>query len=109
MRRALSRAAGALVAAWVESFLKYSGTALLHGQGLLPVVIKWLGGLDGADFVQLLPLVRRPFAMMPSGEHRMIGEALRSPGGGNCAGLLFDKARAAKAMPDPPTPPRTCT
>ena len=104
LRRALSRAAGVLPAAnWIEGFLQDSGTALLHGRGLLAVVDEWLGGLDGDAFVALLPLVRRSFAAIPAGERRMIGEALRRPGGAAAEagppGCVFDPARAARVQP----------
>ncbi|WP_338665290.1 DUF5682 family protein [Pararoseomonas sp. SCSIO 73927] len=104
LRRALSPAAGAPAgAAWIEGFLESSGTALLHGQGLLAVVDEWLGGLEEGVFVELLPLVRRTFATIAAGERRMIGEALRRPGGPAAIdappGHVFDAARAAKVMP----------
>jgi hypothetical protein len=104
LRRALSRAVGAVAAAaWIEGFLDDSGTALIHGEGLLPVVDEWLGGLDPETFVELLPIVRRTFATIPAPERRAIGEALARPGGaapadGPGAGY-FDAERAAKVLP----------
>ncbi|MEH3143798.1 MAG: DUF5682 family protein [Methylobacterium frigidaeris] len=104
MRRALSRAAGALpAAAWIEGFLEDSGAVLVHGQGLLGVVDEWLRGLPPETFVELLPLVRRTFATIPAPERRAIGEALARPGGagpGAEAGPeTFDARRAAKVLP----------
>ncbi|SFL51867.1 DUF5682 family protein [Methylorubrum salsuginis] len=104
LRRALSRAAGALAAAaWIEGFLEEGGPALIHGQGLLGIVDDWLGGLDDALFTELLPLVRRTFASMEKAERRAIGEALARPGGAGLAadepGRTFDAERAAKVLP----------
>jgi hypothetical protein len=102
LRRALSRAAGAVAAAaWIEGFLEASGTALIHGQGLLAVVDAWLCGLDAEAFTTLLPLVRRTFATIAPAERRAIGEALARPDGGRTegAGTAFDAARAARVLP----------
>lgn len=102
LRRALSRAAGAVAAAaWIEGFLEESGTALIHGQGLLAVVDDWLCGLDAEAFTELLPLVRRTFATIAPAERRMIGEALARPDGGGPEGVgtMFDAARAARVLP----------
>ncbi|MBY0298670.1 MAG: hypothetical protein K2X71_21965 [Methylobacterium sp.] len=104
MRLALSRAAAApAAAAWIEGFLEDSGTALIHGRGLLPVVDEWLCGLDEETFTELLPLVRRTFATIAPAERRAIGEALARPGGGasgdTAPGRTFDAERAAKVLP----------
>jgi len=102
MRRALSRASGALpAAAWIEGFLEASGTVLIHGEGLLGLVDAWLCDLDPDTFTELLPLVRRTFATIPAPERRMIGEAIARPGiGVEPAGPeVFDAARAARVLP----------
>ncbi|KQP08478.1 hypothetical protein ASF28_21100 [Methylobacterium sp. Leaf99] len=104
MRRALSRAAGALsAAAWIEGFLEDSGTVLIHGQGLLGVVDTWLCDLPPETFTELLPLVRRTFATLAAPERRAIGAALARPDGAG-AGVetgpeIFDAARAARVLP----------
>lgn len=104
MRRALSRASGALTAAaWVEGFLEDSGTVLIHGEGLLGVVDAWLCDLSTETFTELLPLVRRTFATIAAPERRMIGEALAQPGSTRIASgegpESFDAARAAQVLP----------
>ena len=103
LHRALSRAAGATAAAaWIEGFLEESGTALIHGQGLLAVVDAWLCGLDAETFDELLPLVRRTFATIVPAERRAIGEALARPGGRTEAGgpgTGFDAQRADQVLP----------
>ncbi|GJD93094.1 DUF5682 family protein [Methylobacterium iners] len=104
LRRALSRAAGAIAAAaWIEGFLEDSGMVLIHGDGLLPVVDAWLGDLDSETFVELLPIVRRTFATIPAPERRVIGESLARLGGpapGDEDGSrVFDAERAAKVLP----------
>ncbi len=104
LRRALSRASGAIAAAaWIEGFLENSGTVLIHGRGLLDVVDEWLGDLDPETFVELLPIVRRTFSTISAPERRAIGEALARPGGappGDEDGTrLFDAERATKVLP----------
>ncbi|WP_264050978.1 DUF5682 family protein [Methylobacterium flocculans] len=104
MRRALSRAAGALAAAaWIEGFLEDSGTVLIHGEGLLGVVDGWLCDLAPETFIELLPLVRRTFATLPAPERRTIGETLARPGGPALDAATgpetFDAGRAARVLP----------
>lgn len=104
LRLALSRAAGAIPAsAWLAGFLEDSGTALIHGSGLLAVLDEWLTGIDGALFTDLLPLVRRTFATIARPERRAIGEALRRPGGAAPDDVdphrTFDHERAALVLP----------
>lgn len=104
LRLALSRAAGAIpAAAWIAGFLEDSGTALIHGSGLLKVLDEWLSEIDGALFTDLLPLVRRTFATIQKPERRAIGEALRRPGGAAPDDAdphrVFDHERAALVLP----------
>ena len=101
---ALSRASGALpAAAWIAGFLEDSGTALIHGTGLLAVIDEWLCGLAPDAFTELLPLVRRTFSTIARPERRAIGEALRRPGGAAPEeaghGRVFDHARAERVLP----------
>ncbi len=104
LRLALSRAAGAIpAAAWIAGFLEDSGTALIHGSGLLKVLDEWLTGIDPELFTDLLPLVRRTFATIQKPERRAIGEALRRPGGAAPDDAdphrVFDHERAALVLP----------
>src|SRR5262249_52059357 len=48
-------------AAWTTGLLKGSGLALLHQDALWQVFDRWLCELSDANFVQMLPLLRRAF------------------------------------------------
>lgn len=63
--------------AWVEGFLKGNGQILLYDSNLWAVLDEWIEGIDGALFIQLLPLLRRTFATFSPAERRKMGERAR--------------------------------
>jgi hypothetical protein len=69
-------------AAWLEGFLKGSGTILLIDNDLWMVVNNWVEQLDDTSFTQVLPLLRRTFAHFSKPERRKLGEKVKSGGGG---------------------------
>ncbi len=71
----------AVAAAWLEGFLKGSGTILLIDEDLWSLVHNWVSELDEENFVQLLPLLRRTFAHYSTAERRKLGEKVRQGGG----------------------------
>ena len=71
----------AVAAAWLEGFLKGSGTILLIDEDLWSLVHNWVSELDEENFVQLLPLLRRTFAHYSAAERRKLGEKVRQGGG----------------------------
>lgn len=64
-------------AAWVDGFLGGRGLLLVHDRNMLSLIDSWLCGLDEAQFVATLPLLRRTFGAFESGERRAIGQAVR--------------------------------
>ncbi len=68
-------------AAWLEGFLKGSGTILLLDESLWQIVNDWVRQLDDDTFVQLLPLLRRTFSTFSPAERRKIGEKVKRGGG----------------------------
>ncbi|GGL08466.1 DUF5682 family protein [Nocardia jinanensis] len=64
-------------AAWVDGFVGGRGLVLVHDRALLELVDGWLAGLSEAQFVEVVPLLRRTFGAFESGERRAIGEAVR--------------------------------
>ncbi|MCA2220459.1 DUF5682 family protein [Nonomuraea aurantiaca] len=79
MSRAMSRGhAPTRAASWIEGFLGGGGLLLVHDPRLLGLVDTWLTGLDGAQFVDVLPLLRRTFGSFAAPERRAIGERVRS-------------------------------
>ncbi|MGN6494800.1 MAG: DUF5682 family protein [Agriterribacter sp.] len=63
-----------VAAAWLEGFLKGSGTLLLLDEELWNVVNNWVGQLQEEEFIQVLPLLRRTFARYSHSERRKLGE-----------------------------------
>lgn len=68
-------------AAWLEGFLKGSGTILLIDNDLWGLVNNWVGALDEETFTQVLPLLRRTFAGFSSPERKKLGEKVKGGGG----------------------------
>lgn len=67
-------------AAWLEGFLKGSGTLLLLDQDLWQMIDHWVSGLADETFMQVLPLLRRTFANFSGPERRKLGEKVRTGG-----------------------------
>lgn len=92
-----------LAAAWLEGFLKGSGTLLLLDDDLWQVIDNWVSRLGDEAFMQVLPLLRRTFANFSNPERRKLGEKARAGGivGQQLAGVHaeFDAARAKKGLP----------
>jgi len=91
-------------AAWLEGFLKGSGTLLLLDEDLWQVVDNWISGLNDDVFMEVLPLMRRTFAHFSPPERRKIGEKAKSGGvsGGHSRPvheLGFDEERGRKGLP----------
>jgi hypothetical protein len=93
-----------VAAAWVEGFLKGSGTILLLDDHLWNLVHEWIGSLTDDDFVSLLPLMRRTFSQFTNVERRKLGEKAKQ--GKSSFGVqerlledLIDHTRAANALP----------
>ncbi len=103
---ALSRGSEPTVgAAWVEGFLRDSGTLLVHDANLWSVLDEWLTELASDAFTAVLPLLRRTVATFSAPERRRLGEVVRSTAG--AAPVVrpvdemvpFDHDRAAAVLP----------
>jgi hypothetical protein len=66
-----------IAAAWLEGFLKGSGTLLLLDNDIWNVVNNWVKQLDDEHFIQVLPLLRRTFANYTQPERRKLGEKVK--------------------------------
>ena len=88
-------------AAWLEGFLRGSGTVLLHDDALWDVVDAWLVGLPEESFKTMLPLVRRTFATFSRAECRQLGEKARARKSTSRAPVStdVDHERAAAVLP----------
>jgi hypothetical protein len=60
----------AIAAAWLEGFLKGSGTILLLDNNLWAVIDNWISELDEHVFTEILPLLRRTFSNFSNTERR---------------------------------------
>lgn len=66
-----------LAAAWLEGFLKGSGTMLLLNNDLWQVLSHWVTQLGEETFEELLPLLRRSFSNFSPSERRKLGEKVK--------------------------------
>nr|WP_313885663.1 DUF5682 family protein [Fodinicola feengrottensis] len=64
-------------AAWIQGFLAGGGLLLLNDPELLGILDDWVSTLDADDFVAVLPLLRRTFGTLPSGERSNLADKLR--------------------------------
>ncbi len=75
VHRALSWGAPAAdKAAWVDGFFSDGALLLIHDLELLELLDRWVTELDEAEFVDVLPLVRRTFSTFSVPERRLVGE-----------------------------------
>lgn len=92
--------APAMAAAWLEGFLKGSGTILLIDNDLWSVINNWVEQLGEDSFTQVLPLLRRTFANFSKPERKKLGEKAKQ--GGTTVtiktGTAFDEERAKKGI-----------
>lgn len=92
-----------VAAAWLEGFLKGSGTLLLLDQDLWFMIDNWIATLADEIFLQILPLLRRTFANFSAAERRKLGEKAKSGGGlgvqQTIASTDFDTERAKQGLP----------
>ncbi|SFW42397.1 DUF5682 family protein [Chitinophaga sancti] len=94
----------AVAAAWLEGFLKGSGTLLLVDNDLWTVVNNWMNQLEQDTFTQLLPLLRRTFSGFSKPERRKLGEKAKNgvgagPSAAAALDVQFDESRAEKGIP----------
>jgi len=85
-------------AAWLEGFLKGSGTILLIDEELWQMINGYVQQLEAEEFTQVLPLLRRTFSAFTAPERRKMGEKVRLGGSvkstAPVAGTDFDPERA---------------
>jgi Family of unknown function (DUF5682) len=87
-------------AAWAEGFLAGGGLLLVHDRDLLAILDGWVAGLDGQDFMDVLPLLRRTFGGFAPAERANIAGAVRQLGGrGSGPARVEEPVDAARAAP----------
>lgn len=70
----------ASAAAWLEGFLRGSGTLLLLDEELWNMVYNWAGELENDIFIQVLPLLRRTFSNFTAPERKKLGDKVKHGG-----------------------------
>lgn len=90
-------------ASWLEGFLKGSGTILLLDNVLWNLIHQWVQSLNEAQFILVLPLLRRTFSQFSQPERKKLGEKVRSNGSSASTTLNtqtnFDHEAGMKAIP----------
>jgi len=93
----------ALAAAWLEGFLKGSGTILLIDDELWALVNNWVDQLDEEKFTESLPLLRRTFSQFTHPERRKLGEKAKGKGSSVSKQMSqpanFDHEKGMQAVP----------
>lgn len=65
-------------AAWATGLLKGSGLLLIHQASLWKILDQWISGLQGDQFQEMLPVLRRAFSDFSSAERRQMGTRIQS-------------------------------
>lgn len=93
----------ALAAAWLEGFLKGSGTLLLLDEELWSMVHNWVSQLENDIFIQVLPLLRRTFSNFTAPERKKLGDKVKHGGNGTSIKAATtgdtDHERGARGIP----------
>jgi hypothetical protein len=87
--------------AWVEGFLRDSGTVLLHDEDLFGALDGWVAEMPPTAFEAVLPLLRRTVATFSPPERRAVGERVKAGRGDRSPSSTadLDEERAALVMP----------
>ncbi len=67
----------AFSAAWLEGFLKDAATVLILDETIWQITNDWVAGLSAEVFQEVVPLLRRTFAIFQSAEKRKIAEKVK--------------------------------
>lgn len=93
----------ALAAAWLEGFLRGSGTLLLLDEELWDMVHNWVSQLENDIFIQVLPLLRRTFSNFTAPERKKLGDKVKHGGNGTSIKATttgdIDHDRGARGIP----------
>lgn len=93
----------ALAAAWLEGFLRGSGTLLLLDDSLWGMVHHWVSQLENDIFIQVLPLLRRTFSNFTAPERKKLGDKVKNGGSSNSIKTTtsggLDEDRGARGIP----------
>ena len=86
---------------WLEGFLKDAATTLILDDTIWNIVNDWLNSLEESIFLQIIPLLRRTFAIYSSVEKRKIAERAKhgkAEGTNAFQSTAVDETRARKVL-----------
>lgn len=86
---------------WLEGFLKGSGLLLIHDEVLWRLIDSWVESVNGEQFVEVLPLLRRTFSSFNENIRQQLSERVKhgeiKPS--EVASLEFNHQQAEKVLP----------
>jgi hypothetical protein len=62
---------------WLEGFLRGSGLLLLHDEALWQLIDSWIESINGDQFVEILPLLRRTFSSFNENIRQQLSERIK--------------------------------
>ncbi len=89
-------------AAWLEGFLKDAATVLILDEEIWQITNNWVANLEQETFLQVVPLLRRTFAMYNNVEKSKIAQKVKQSHSGSTKAVLqtnIDTERAKKVLP----------
>jgi hypothetical protein len=86
-------------AAFIEGLLEGPGVVLLHQELLFRAINDWLVRLTAEHFDEVLPLIRRTFALFTKPERRQIGELVAGKGEKSERVMEIHEERARRVLP----------
>jgi hypothetical protein len=89
-------------AAWLEGFLKDAATILILDEDIWNITNDWIAGLDAETFIQVVPLLRRTFAVYNNVEKSKIAQKVKYSHTGtqkHVININIDTERAKMVLP----------
>ena len=62
---------------WLEGFLRGSGLLLVHDETLWQLIDTWVESVNGEQFVEVLPLLRRTFSSFNENIRQQLSERIK--------------------------------
>jgi hypothetical protein len=86
---------------WLEGFLKGSGLLLIHDEVLWQLIDNWVETVNGEQFVEVLPLLRRTFSSFNENIRQQLSERVKTGEikQSEVTPLEFNRKQAEKVLP----------
>jgi hypothetical protein len=86
---------------WLEGFLKGSGLLLIHDEILWKLVDAWVESVNGEQFVEILPLLRRTFSSFNENIRQQLSERVKRDevAESSVVPTEFNQQQAEKVLP----------